>query len=1058
MRLTAKNVRLLYVITAAWSRSLCTTASAGAVNAAASVVTNQHEASVCQASSDDENNPQCVVAAQEQVTSNDTMRVNHDLNQKEADALTANDETCRLYMLAPSSASSESTTRLFTGVSLQKGDLLLLQEDTINSDLHVRITDANKNEWSPWHDVLWSATKDFMTPAASRKSTSYNTTTSTSAPPATWLLQNDFQLDWFVSGLASMAQCVFDDYELDEDDQDEAASPSRVNVVPELVNSPVTTTINNHMNDPAFDGSFASADNHGAPIIVYRAIRDLRVGDELFVACHIHHHDAADFQSKQRQSAAAAATTTTTPANDSQAAATARAQLNRDGVCMDALSVQSTTLPNTRGQRGAFTRRAIQTGQAIAKTPVIPLDKSQLEISKQAYYTDLEQDIVDTTTSMSNASNNFPSLLSTRRKHGILYQADIPAITQSRQQLLLNYVFGSENSHVLLLPVAPGASFINHATSSTKQRERQRRAAGDGAATNASATAVPVANAYLRWWSPLSSGSDSELQQHGLNNNAYYHSLSAHDLLDEYAENGLWMEIVALRDLQPGEEVLIDYGSDWEVAWQMHAEKLVHEPQAERVTASQYAATILASIENATISSNPTTTLIRTLEQQESQPYPSNLATACTFSYTQKVEHKVQSRLPIVWEPQATKGCMRFCDVLSYAADSNTFTVRIYPRLGERSEQRVQAGCGGKSKHSMPKEGFVVEHFPEFAIALADKPYSLDFQQPHAFRHFIGVSDPNFYPPTWNKKDARPNGDFIPTPLGPGQLEVIRWADTGKVVTSNAYRIGMPESVRETLLEYCRRMGVVDIFKHITMQGNSLDIGTDTYLNLDGEEWYLQRPDKKWNSNLQWLSPGDNAAHNHYLEALSVAGFDSVLQSIGERFQMEGLVAFHLTFMAVSQSTRGYLHYDVTRTQAKAFNVIIPLILANETGPELDLQNYDEDEEDESKQDDRIGRYRYEYHVASMMGDDALHASSAVDYRVQKEMRLAATIYVADVNEANVNEIMSQYTQAYPPNDRDLLLSWAGTHWKKDDPSAHLPTPRKGHVLTEPKVDATASM
>ena len=58
-------------------------------------------------------------------------------------------------------------------------------------------------------------------------------------------------------------------------------------------------------------------------------------------------------------------------------------------------------------------------------------------------------------------------------------------------------------------------------------------------------------------------------------------------------------------------------------------------------------------------------------------------------------------------------------------------------------------------------------------------------------------------------------------------------------------------------------------------------------------------------------------------------------------------------------------------------------------------------------------------------------------------------ILCADVNEENVNEIMAQYTQAYPPNDRDLLLSWAGTHWKKDDPSVKLPKPRQGHVLAD---------
>ena len=30
---------------------------------------------------------------------------------------------------------------------------------------------------------------------------------------------------------------------------------------------------------------------------------------------------------------------------------------------------------------------------------------------------------------------------------------------------------------------------------------------------------------------------------------------------------------------------------------------------------------------------------------------------------------------------------------------------------------------------------------------------------------------------------------------------------------------------------------------------------------------------------------------------------------------------------------------------------------------------------------------------------------------------MAATIYIADVNEQNVDSIMSDYTQAYPPQD-----------------------------------------
>ena len=33
---------------------------------------------------------------------------------------------------------------------------------------------------------------------------------------------------------------------------------------------------------------------------------------------------------------------------------------------------------------------------------------------------------------------------------------------------------------------------------------------------------------------------------------------------------GLLMELVALRDLQPDEEVLISYGDEWEAAWTNH--------------------------------------------------------------------------------------------------------------------------------------------------------------------------------------------------------------------------------------------------------------------------------------------------------------------------------------------------------------------------------------------------------------------------------------------------------------------------------------------------------
>jgi len=119
---------------------------------------------------------------------------------------------------------------------------------------------------------------------------------------------------------------------------------------------------------------------------------------------------------------------------------------------------------------------------------------------------------------------------------------------------------------------------------------------------------------------------------------------------------------------------------------------------------------------------------------------------------------------------------------------------------------------------------------------------------------------------------------------------------------------------------------------------------------------------------------------------LSAAGFDDILKSVGETFGLEGLAAYHLSFIGVSHCNEGFLHYDVTQTGKRAFNIIIPLILANETGPELDLR------QDGSLEPEDVGRLRYRYDVASMVGDDCNHATSAADYRLKKEMRMAATV------------------------------------------------------------------
>ena len=159
-------------------------------------------------------------------------------------------------------------------------------------------------------------------------------------------------------------------------------------------------------------------------------------------------------------------------------------------------------------------------------------------------------------------------------------------------------------------------------------------------------------------------------------------------------------------------------------------------------------------------------------------------------------------------------------------------------------------------------------------------------------------------------------------------------------------------------------------------------------------------------------------------------GLNGVLEGIAGYFGSEGLVAYQLSFIGVSRCERGFIHSDVERTGRSAFNIIIPLIL-EDSGPELEFLSDDET---------TSALYKYRPNVASMVGDGALHATAPCDYRVGGGMRMAATVYVGDVTEENVGELLPSLTQMYPPvGDRGHLLERAGCHWKRGDGSRRLP-------------------
>jgi hypothetical protein len=512
--------------------------------------------------------------------------------------------------------------------------------------------------------------------------------------------------------------------------------------------------------------------------------------------------------------------------------------------------------------RGAFTKDAIQKGKPVTSTPLIHFDRSQMEIVAQTYS---------------------PERSGNMREHGITYTDKAAG-----KQLLLNYCFSHPDSNVLLLPLGISVNYINHHQDRSKANAVMSAPYMSGSASNDILTARPNLVVDVGWY-------------------------------------GLTVDIVALRDILPGEEIFIDYGDAWVRAWDEHVRKW--KPQDEEYIAANDYRRIHKD------------TPVRTMHEQESEPYRDNLKTACFFT-----QHR---------DKVTDKDCLRPCDITerwSGTGNHVRYSATVYPMESSPFPEY----CGNVSA-----EGFSVEDLHPDAVQIVDARYSTDSHLGSAFRHEIGMPT-GLFPQSWMAADPKPTGDFMASTLEAGELSAVRWKGTGKVVAPNAYRLGIDTNVRNTLLDYCNRMGITEIMRSATAEGNSLAMGKKSggYTN-NGDPWILQRP--SWMSNMHLISPYDESAYQSYLQTLGAAGFDDLLKSIGESLGMDGLAAFHLGFIAVSHCSKGDMLIDLKNTGNKTFNLIIPLLLAEEPGPEQELADMS---------NLKVGRILNSYDEALLVGDD----------------------------------------------------------------------------------------
>lgn len=370
--------------------------------------------------------------------------------------------------------------------------------------------------------------------------------------------------------------------------------------------------------------------------------------------------------------------------------------IETNGMCLDNLIPKTSTLP-LAGQ-GAFAQRFISKGGLIVPVPLLAItDRKGLNMYK----------------------------LKRNQETGSMERSSDEVIGS---QLILNYCFGHAESTFLLCP-STNTILINHCSN---RKPAVGHCWGKGP------------NAEIRWAS-WDESNDTCLKAS----------------LDEVKEwtveghRGLSFEVIALRDIEPGEEVFIDYGRDWEMAFAAHVKNWV--PPQEDSGFDKYASVKAMNDEHLDF---------RTILEQKIDPYPENIAMVC-FKITDYLDYDVDAEgeedyyggytnEDIIYEiddedpdliltsgenHDFSTGGLGWhwpCQVLKNEGDGR-YNVRILAPPSPKEDQQ------GWARRNLAR---ILTNYPGTLIKFVHKSYASDQFLPRAFRHNIGIHD-NMFPSRW---------------------------------------------------------------------------------------------------------------------------------------------------------------------------------------------------------------------------------------------------------------------------------------------------------------------
>ena len=275
-----------------------------------------------------------------------------------------------------------------------------------------------------------------------------------------------------------------------------------------------------------------------------------------------------------------------------------------------------------------------------------------------------------------------------------IMQESPPDNSKVRQmQLILNYSWKHPKSSLFLIPYGPLVQLINH-------NQTQ-------------------ANVKVQW------------AKHGeMSQNNYWLTQSPEAIFPENTP-GLFWDIVATKDIQPGDEIFLDYGDEWEEKWLAHVRDWQPPPDSESYQSARE-----------WVEANPDAVL-RTEEEQGVNPYPENFEMRCLvdiIEYNFELNRMTNEEARALWHEKAES---MICTVQERRQEPNGEYLYIvhYLPLGYLEDD-------GMTEDGMVS-WYVSDWIPRGAISFADSPYTTDIFLRGAFRQPIGIPD-EIMPTAWS--------------------------------------------------------------------------------------------------------------------------------------------------------------------------------------------------------------------------------------------------------------------------------------------------------------------